>query len=83
MSFIPEYWMLIRCIVSGKIRDKVRKVGSIQIWIRGRLDYFFDSVEFIPNSLNLNSMYQANLYDPIFKQGSSTLCVSKKKLNLI
>ena len=30
-------------LVRGQIRDKVRKVGSSQIWLRGRLDPFLDS----------------------------------------
>ena len=43
MSFIPEYWKLNMCMVRGQIRDKVRKVGSGQIWFQGRLDPFLDS----------------------------------------
>jgi hypothetical protein len=35
MPFIPEYWKLNRCMVCGWISDKVRKVGSSQIWFRG------------------------------------------------
>jgi hypothetical protein len=36
MSFIPEYWKLNMCMVRDQIRDKVRKVGSSQIWFQGR-----------------------------------------------
>ena len=42
MSFIPKYWKLNKCLVCGQFRDKLRKVGSSQIWFRGRLDPFLD-----------------------------------------